>query len=402
MIEVCVRLNPGTLVMALVLAACAQRAVWADVFVLKDKRRLEGVAERDGDALIITTYEGKVIRVKESDVVLSTKQPARNEYFRRLKRLKKDDAAGHYELARWARLQGMKVEAKKHFIQVLKMDPFHEGSGKALGYVQKNGRWVPSGVDPIVIAPAKPVKRGPMEDKKIARRLADRIKAISELTFLEGNENFAALVKDARERPQVFARVLRRPGGKGGADIQDAVIRAKAAFLLGEGGNRKAMAALIDACVRDPDPDDRVRHASATALARLEEPIVVRSLVDLAINGKNPWPYRQLASIALRRVGDNEAIDRLLAEVSFELAAGNPRDAKNKMRAGPGGLGTDNPMMLPAGPPPTINADDRVLYPALSALKEVSGVSFDVGEKDFKTWKVWWEKAKKTFKLNTK
>ena len=75
-------------------------------------------------------------------------------------------------------------------------------------------------------------------------------------------------------------------------------------------------------------------------------------------------------------------------------------DGKNKLRAGPGGIGTDNPMGLPQGPPPTHNRDEGILYPVMTALKIVAEIKFEKDKFDFKTWKVWWEQNKGTFKFN--
>ena len=48
---------------------------------------------------------------------------------------------------------------------------------------------------------------------------------------------------------------------------------------------------------------------------------------------------------------------------------------------------------------PTSPPDDTIIYPALSAVKEVTGQSFDRGEKDFKSWKLWWKQAEPKFKF---
>ncbi|MBI3829955.1 MAG: HEAT repeat domain-containing protein [Planctomycetes bacterium] len=385
------------------LALTASRAR-ADTFILKDGSRYEGVAEKDGDSLIIKTFDGKVVRVKESDVMGVKKDEARNEYFQRKQKLKGDDAASHYELGLWA--QGKKElaeEAREQFLQVLKADPFHEGAGKALGYVQKDGRWVsPGGApdEPFVVGPAKPPVRpaaGNALDE--ARKLAKDLEKLNIPggTDWEKNGDVRAMAEQAKEHPEVLAHVLKAPGWKESANVQDAAIRAKAAVVLGITGDRRAMQPLLDACFEDPD--DRVRWAAAKALPKLEEPIALRKLVDVAIGGDKNWPTRKLACIALRRYADKEAVERLMAELSFELAGGNFKDPKNAPRAANTGPGTDNPLGVPLNNMPTQAEDATIIYPVLSAIKEVTGQSFDSGDKEMRYWRDWWKKAEPTFQF---
>ena len=75
-------------------------------------------------------------------------------------------------------------------------------------------------------------------------------------------------------------------------------------------------------------------------------------------------------------------------------------DPKNPLVRSPGGLGSENALgvlddNLPAG-----RVDDRIIYPVLSAIKEVTGLSFRTGEKDFRTWQQWWRDNHQTFKFS--
>ncbi|MCZ7647821.1 MAG: HEAT repeat domain-containing protein [Planctomycetota bacterium] len=387
----------------LLLAACLglAGAARADLFILKDNRQVEGTGVEQGDEWVITTYDGKVVRVKKSDVVGLKKEPEKNEYHRRAAALKPDDAAGHYELALWAREKKLDACAESQFKLVLKADPFHEGAGKALGYVARGGRWVPRDEIGLNIgasnqAPAAP---GHGDDP---RQIAARLAKLDNLASSDGEPGPEAgeMLALAREKPEIFEAVLKLPGAPGGANVQDPAIRARAAQILGWTGDRRAMQALLAACLEFRE-DDRVCFAAAKALAKLEEPVALRKLVDAAIDPRLPWtPTRRLACAALRRYGDREAVDRLLTAVSFELAAGNERDPQNKLRAGPKGLGTDNPMGIATdAPPPLPTRDQAVLYPALSALKEIIGVQTLPAEMDVKTWKEWWKANRDAFKF---
>ena len=146
--------------------------------------------------------------------------------------------------------------------------------------------------------------------------------------------------------------------------------------------DRRFLDALVIASVYDAD--ENVRFAAAKALARLEEPVAIRKLMDITLSSdlrRYPWPVRRIASIALRRYNDQEVMERLMKELSFELAGGNPVDPKNHLRGKGQGLGSDNPMGvqdsgLAYGVP------DTDLYPVLSAAKEITGMNFDKHEKD--------------------
>jgi len=131
----------------------------------------------------------------------------------------------------------------------------------------------------------------------------------------------------------------------------------------------------------------------------LEEPVGMRKLVDIAISHDFqhcPWQIRKCACQAIKRYGDKEAVDRIMSELSFELAGGNPLDVHNRLRGVPKGIGTDNPLGVPDAPPIT-NLSEQDLYPCLYAMKEVTGQSFSKGEKDVKIWLAWWNESKEKF-----
>src|SRR5437762_1484728 len=73
----------------------------ADVFMLADGRRLEGISEENGDDVTITTFDGKTVKVAKKEIKGNISEPKRNEYFARLKKLKDNDAFGRVELAQF-------------------------------------------------------------------------------------------------------------------------------------------------------------------------------------------------------------------------------------------------------------------------------------------------------------
>jgi len=215
----------------------------------------------------------------------------------------------------------------------------------------------------------------------------------------ENSAEAAALSAQVHENPELFTRLLIPPGYPRAFSRSDKEVRARVAALLGRSRDLRALQPLVDSAVYDPE--DSVRLACVKALKLLEEPVAMRKLVDLAIARdyrKYTWPVRKSACTALRRYGDAGAVERILRELSYELAGGNPLDQKNQLRGVSSGLGSDNAMGLPSAPP-DLQLSERDLYPVLSAMKELTGMSFSKNEKDFKTWQLWWSKESAKFKF---
>ena len=55
------------------------------------------------------------------------------------------------------------------------------------------------------------------------------------------------------------------------------------------------------------------------------------------------------------------------------------------------GLGSDNPLGVQDNILPAYGVPDTDLYPVLTAMKEITGKTFDSNDKDFKTWLGWWK-----------
>ncbi|MGD0094639.1 MAG: HEAT repeat domain-containing protein [Planctomycetota bacterium] len=215
----------------------------------------------------------------------------------------------------------------------------------------------------------------------------------------EDSAQAATLAAQVHEGPELFTRLLIPPGFPRALPKASPEVRARAAAVLGKSGDLRALQALVDSAVYDPE--DSVRRAAAKALRPLADPVAMRKLVDLAIARdyqKYPWPIRKSACMALRRLGDAAAMERIMRELSYELAGGNPLDPKNPPRGVAAGIGTDNGLAVPTGPP-DLQLSEHDLYPVLSALKELTGMSFSKNEKDFKTWQLWWSKESAKFKL---
>ena len=220
-------------------------------------------------------------------------------------------------------------------------------------------------------------------------------------TGWEKSADAAKFAAEARSDPAIMAiyqRISIPPIMPNAVPYLAPDVRARADWILGLSGDRRAMDALLAASVYDAE--EFVRFAATKALVMLEEPIALRKLVDVATSHdiqRITAPVRKNAAVAIRRYGDKEGVDRILREVAYELAGGNTYDPHNRPRGGGKGLGTGNPMGLDDTAPPDLHLSEQDLYPALSAMKEVTGQSFPTNEKEVKTWTDWWTKTRDKF-----
>ncbi|HLX64645.1 MAG TPA: HEAT repeat domain-containing protein [Planctomycetota bacterium] len=380
--------------------SCAALLARADVFLLADGSRVEGISTENGDQVTITTYDGKTVNVAKKDIRGTISEPKRNEYFARLKKLKDNDAAGRVELAQFCLKNNLKKEAQALCEAALKIEPANEAAGKALGYEFANGKWQPAVDNNIQIGvrpPPKVVEPPPPKDQVEAL-----IRVLEKTPVDAGNPppspDIPAIVAKARENPGPLIKLLIPPQWPNAQPRSKTEVRTRAAWLAGLTQDRRLMQPLVDASIYDPE--ESVRFAAAKALPMLEEPVALRKLTDIAFSSDNqhfPWPVRKIAAQALRRYGSQEVIERMMKSLSFELAGGNPRDPKNHLRGKGTGLASDNPVGIWDNDKYAYGAPDTDLYPVMSAAKEITGQSFDKKDKDMKTWFDWWAKDGQNF-----
>ena len=129
------------LVVALALGATGASA---DEVILRSGGRLVGeIRERRPDAVVLETGPG-LVTVPMSSVarVVTTPSSALSAYRARAARLRPDDAEGWFELALWARDQGLNTQARQALEHVLAVNPSHAGAHQATGHILQGGRWM--------------------------------------------------------------------------------------------------------------------------------------------------------------------------------------------------------------------------------------------------------------------
>lgn len=149
---------------ALLLGALVATPLFADVFRLKDGRRLEGTVVREiGDLLSIKTADG-IVTVDKADVLerIAAKTPY-DKYKERLAAASADDPAQQLELARWCVAEGLAAESTFHYKRLLELVQDHEEAREKLGYIWFAGGWYLDG-SPELAARKAELEATPTQD----------------------------------------------------------------------------------------------------------------------------------------------------------------------------------------------------------------------------------------------
>lgn len=127
-------------ILAVLIAAGA--AARADEVTLKSGGKVTGIAtERDG-RVVVEMGVGTVEFNADEVLTLQRGRTPLHDYRERAARLSENaTAAQHYELAVFARNNGMAGHAREQFERVLVLEPGHEGARRALGFRLYQGQW---------------------------------------------------------------------------------------------------------------------------------------------------------------------------------------------------------------------------------------------------------------------
>ncbi len=128
--------------LALLLFAAVTLPASADVVVLTNGSRFEGIVREEGGRVRIETDLG-MVELPRDLVREIERAPAKlEEYRERTTALREDDVESHYELGRWAKANELETVARHEFEAVLAFDPDHASARAQLGYQLLDGRWM--------------------------------------------------------------------------------------------------------------------------------------------------------------------------------------------------------------------------------------------------------------------
>jgi hypothetical protein len=131
------RLSPWLLLSSLCSVAVA------DEVVLKNGSKIEGAVTEDGDKVTIDVGSGTITFDRSQVKSINKPDGLNQEFERRVKEAKPDDAEAQYQVHLWARQQeGLKARAERQLRKVLEIDPNHEKARRAMGYVNHKGVWL--------------------------------------------------------------------------------------------------------------------------------------------------------------------------------------------------------------------------------------------------------------------
>jgi len=126
----------------LFLLAVVHAAV-ADEVVLKNGSKLQGTVTEAGNKVVVDVGTGTITIDRSEVASISRPDELNREYDRRMESVSPDDAEGHYQVYLWTRKQeGLKSRSDKLLRKIIEIDPNHEPSRRALGYVNHKGAWL--------------------------------------------------------------------------------------------------------------------------------------------------------------------------------------------------------------------------------------------------------------------
>ncbi|MBK8179775.1 MAG: hypothetical protein IPK67_12975 [Planctomycetes bacterium] len=113
----------------------------ADVFVLKDGRRIEGVlVKEEKGVLTVKTGVGEISLARADVQEILSQKTAAQEFEERFSKAR--SAEEFFQAGEFATSKKMKREAQKAWKQAITVDPDHVPSRTALGFVRYRGQWL--------------------------------------------------------------------------------------------------------------------------------------------------------------------------------------------------------------------------------------------------------------------
>ncbi|MCU0724122.1 MAG: HEAT repeat domain-containing protein [Planctomycetes bacterium] len=130
------------LIPAFLIAASATLS--AEEVVLKDGKKLYGEVQREGDAVVVTDFQGRSVVLTDEVAEIRPREKLLEEYGFFLEKLGPEP--NHFDLGCWCWKRGLFDQARGHFQKMLEKDPENACARWALGQVKVRGVWIPAGV----------------------------------------------------------------------------------------------------------------------------------------------------------------------------------------------------------------------------------------------------------------
>ena len=123
----------------------SQHGLLADTFFLKSGGRIEGEllnpAEKPRQHFVVLTPGAKVT-LAANQVERVTQKSVQRQHYEQLVAKMSDSADNHWKLSQWCLEKKMNTERQVHLQRVVELEPDHELARRALGFQQRDGRWL--------------------------------------------------------------------------------------------------------------------------------------------------------------------------------------------------------------------------------------------------------------------
>ena len=375
-----------------VLLAALGAAARADVVYLKNGKKFEGVAEDKGGSVVLRLERGSFTFAKDDVDRVESKPAPWVVYEEKAAKLKPEDAAGHLELAKWCRDNGLASRMEKEYQAALAADPENAEVHALLGHEKLGGKWLTrdEAMKAKGFTQVEGAWLGPKEYEAYQQRkaLEERVKAEAQAKL----GRFEALAdKDKDKDKAAEARKFFKDQGEkalqdlswAALSMKSAAVRLEAVKLINEiGVPDKSIVSgwLARAAWQDTDNDVLVEIARGIR-ARKDE----TALTLLVCTAASENAYRRRAAYALKLVGDVRAYRALIGclvgastntlpgQMGMNLQQFNDKLTKSGAAEGTGIIGGE-------------------VLPAADSLEYISGKEY---KNDVRKWLKWVEDQEK-------
>lgn len=311
-------LHVGAIAVFLLFASPPLRA---DLITTKAGKTFEcEVVEDLGKALRLHTRIG-VIDLKKKEIAKHVKKESPWAEYRRRRKHCENTAEAHYQLAMWCDQHDLGPERSDELDHALKLDPNHEATRKALGYVRNDkGDWQqpPSrnAPDPANVKAARLQAKEQRLVRKIISQWFVKIRAMHDarMTPKRGPVNRKKFMA-ARKNILKIRDPLAIPALTGVLSSGNKASRLVLVESLSQFPDDDATMNLLVMAVLDPSK--RVRRAAAEELAKRDDPRVVERLRDALYSDEEGILRHSAAALGVLHAIDT--VPNLIEQLSTEV-----------------------------------------------------------------------------------